>query len=102
MSESGFQNIAEQLKDSYLRSLAEKRQALESAVAARNFKEIVLYGHQLKGSGSSYGFPEISEVGARIEEAGLGHQGTILESLIIELSRIMANLPQVQSSTVKS
>lgn len=102
MSENGVSNVIEQLRCSYLRSLAEKLQALEAAVAARNFKEIVLYGHQLKGSGRSYGFPEISDVGARIEEAGMGHQGTIVESLVIELARIMANLSHTQSSSVNS
>lgn len=102
MSASDLQNAVEQLKSSYLQSLAEKLRALETAVAARNFKEIVLYGHQLKGSGRSYGFPEISDIGTRIEEAGLGHQGTILEALIIELAHLMERLSQNQSSPVNS
>ncbi len=42
---------------------------MESALAERDFGEIARLGHRLKGSGSSFGFPELTSIGARIERA---------------------------------
>ena len=45
-------------------------------------------GHRLKGNGASYGFPEITAIGAQIEE--LGHTGQLdaIRPLIAQLRRI--------------
>lgn len=43
---------------------------LRGAVAAGEFDKIRVLGHNLKGSGGAYGFPEISQLGSRLELAG--------------------------------
>ena len=94
MITSDVQSVVAELRGAYLRSLSQKVQALHTAAAARNFNEVLRHGHQLKGSGRSYGFPEVSDIGTRIEEAGQGHLGTVLESLLVELEREVQQLLQ--------
>ncbi len=59
----------ESLKGNYLESLAERHTELTAAVASQDFAEIGFIGHKMKGSGSSYGFDEITQLGAEIEDA---------------------------------
>ena len=94
MSSPDVQSVITELRGAYLRSLAQRLQALHNAAAARDFKVILAHAHQLKGSGRSYGFPEISDIAARIEEAGQAHQGSVLESLLVELERVAQHLSQ--------
>jgi HPt (histidine-containing phosphotransfer) domain-containing protein len=44
-------------------------EALETALAAGDLISISKIGHQIKGSGGSYGFDQISRLGATIEKA---------------------------------
>jgi HPt (histidine-containing phosphotransfer) domain-containing protein len=98
MSSPEVQSVIAELRSAYLRSLSQRLEALHSAAAARDFKAILAHAHQLKGSGRSYGFPEISDLAARIEEAGQAHQGSVVESLLIELERAAQHLSQINLS----
>ncbi|MCX6601449.1 MAG: Hpt domain-containing protein [bacterium] len=94
MSSPDVQSVIAELRGAYLRSLSQRLQALRNAAAVRDFKLVLMHAHQLKGSGSSYGFAEISDIAARIEEAGQAHQGSVLESLLVELERVAQHLSQ--------
>jgi len=94
MSSPDVHSVITELRGAYLRSLSQRLQALRNAAAARDFKLVLMHAHQLKGSGSSYGFAEISDIAARIEEAGQAHQGSVLESLLVELERVAQHLSQ--------
>jgi hypothetical protein len=43
-------------------------------------------GHQLKGSGAGYGFPEITRVGAAIEVAAMADNENEIRSQILALA----------------
>ncbi|RPH95759.1 Hpt domain-containing protein [candidate division KSB1 bacterium] len=86
--------VVDELKGSYLKSLTGKLAALTEAAAIRNYDSIILHGHQLKGSGKSYGFAEVSSLGAQIEDAGQCRQGFIVDALIIELDKLVRRLLQ--------
>jgi HPt (histidine-containing phosphotransfer) domain-containing protein len=92
MNTPDVQSVVEQLRGAYLRSLSQRLPVLRDAALVRDFKVIQMHAHQLKGSGRSYGFPEISDIAARIEEAGQVHQGTVIESLLVELERAAQQL----------
>jgi len=53
----------------YLASRAADLQEIQTALAADDFDKICRIGHNMKGSGSSFGFPAISAAGHAIEEA---------------------------------
>lgn len=44
-------------------------QKIENAINLNDYKEIMRIGHSLKGTGGSYGFHVISEIGAKLEDA---------------------------------
>ena len=85
------------LHDRYLKSLEDKAAAMNEFAHDRNFKEATRIGHQMKGSGASYGFPAVSDLGRRIEEAGTNHQGMTLDALVIELKTLLARLRDQQA-----
>ena len=95
MAESHMSDVMDELRKAYLKSLAEKMAALAEAVNARNYTVVTRLGHQLKGSGSSYGLPEVSELGARIEQAGENRltceMNSVLADFTILLNRISVN-----------
>jgi len=57
---------------------------LRAALAASNFEEMRQIGHRMKGSGRSYGFAEVSELGKRIEDGARGADGSAIAACIEE------------------
>lgn len=57
---------------------------LRAALAASNFEEMRQIGHRMKGSGRSYGFAAISEIGKRIEEGARGSDGAAIAACLEE------------------
>lgn len=43
---------------------------LRDALDQNDFERVRVLGHNLKGSGGAYGFPEISEIGSSLEVSG--------------------------------
>jgi len=57
------------LAEEYLNNRRADAAALREAVQSGDFAAAKRRGHNMKGSGSGYGFPRVSELGARIERA---------------------------------
>ncbi|MBU0509643.1 Hpt domain-containing protein [bacterium] len=81
-----------ELRNVYLQSLPEKLEALTRAVEQTDYGMFVRLGHQLKGSGRSYGFAEVSEIGARIEQVGVDRRQALLEPTLIEFRELIRKL----------
>lgn len=64
--------------------------AIRQAAADQNFKTLERLGHGLKGVGGSFGFPEISELGSRLETAVDRRDLPEVLSLADELSQDLA------------
>jgi HPt (histidine-containing phosphotransfer) domain-containing protein len=43
---------------------------LQAALERNDFEQIRVLGHNLKGSGGAYGFPELTEIGLELEVSG--------------------------------
>lgn len=56
------------LQKKFLYIAEEKVKQMKEAFEAKDFKLIKLYAHQLKGSGGSFGFREITELSEQIEQ----------------------------------
>jgi len=65
-----FNDMLEKLKMNYLKDLNVKVNELTDFVGSIESKsdEIQTFYHQLKGSGATYGVPEISEIGKTFED----------------------------------
>jgi len=68
-SEKEILKEMESLKGYYVRNLEERCTDLQKALRNKDFTEIGFIGHSMKGSGASYGFQEISELGSELEES---------------------------------
>jgi hypothetical protein len=60
--------ILEKLKSDYLKNLPGRIEQIESLWGSREMKLIKTEFHKLKGTGKTYGLPEISDLGLVAEE----------------------------------
>ena len=76
----------------YLANRAADVDKIRAALAGGEFETIRAAAHGMKGSGGGYGFPEISRLGAAMEEGArqgdAGSIGALVESLAAYLARI--------------
>lgn len=60
-----------ELIEFFVDALVERREYLRVAFDTRNFSQLRVVAHQLKGAGGGYGFSELSLLAAELEEACL-------------------------------
>jgi HPt (histidine-containing phosphotransfer) domain-containing protein len=82
----------EQLIPEYLAGRSRDLQVLATALARSDYEAIRVIAHNMKGSGSGFGFPPITDIGRSMETAakeksGGGVQGQI-EALTDYLNRV--------------
>lgn len=58
-----------EVRRDYLASLHHTVDELRAALRGQRYDEIAALGHTLKGSGGTIGFPDVSEIGERLEQA---------------------------------
>ena len=68
--------------------------ALESLERA-NYEDIHIWGHNLKGTGSGYGFDGVSEIGKSLEQAAEAQNAEEIHKLVDELSTYLAQVDVV-------
>lgn len=59
-----------ELTQFFISDLAQRIQKFDADIKSRNIDEVVRFGHSLKGTAGSYGFPEFSKIGGEIEKIG--------------------------------
>jgi len=82
----------QKLQTIYIDTFPEKLATLEQYLAENDWVKIERFGHQLKGSGKAYGFSEISDLGAKIEERAEIHDGSVVHALQTELQTVMTEI----------
>jgi HPt (histidine-containing phosphotransfer) domain-containing protein len=65
---------------------------LEAALARSDSEAIAIMGHKMRGTGTSYGFQGISEIGFRLEKAALAGDVTGMTTSIQEMKAYMEAL----------
>lgn len=79
------------LQKVFLTIASEKLHLMEQAFSNKNFSLIQLYAHQLKGSGASFGFNEVTEIAGQIEEKCLQNSCEEVEGLLKKLNNVIEN-----------
>jgi len=77
------------------RFLARKRgdlDRLRGALATDDFETMRRIGHDLKGSGEAFGFPELSGFGAEIERAATSSNGHALREQLTAVEQFLSHL----------
>ncbi len=60
-------------------------QSLRAALADGDFETIRVAAHRMKGAGGAYGFPEISRLGAALEERARERDAAAISGLVARL-----------------
>ena len=81
----------------YLKNMRKDLAALEAAAAAADYATVQRIGHNLHGTGGSFGFPRITELGARMEQSakdrGIDTIRRTVAELGVYLEEAVASLP---------
>jgi PAS domain S-box-containing protein len=80
------------LLPSYLLRKREDITALNSALEQLDYESIRVLGHSLKGSGGSYGFDKITEIGRQIEMAARNQDPMSIREWTNELSQYLSSI----------
>jgi len=76
----------------FVPEMSVRRDHLQKAYEAGEFAEVGRLAHQLKGAGSGYGFPELTEKAAIVEQAARSTDRStlqfVLDDLVSYLERI--------------
>lgn len=74
---------------SYLEHRKDDIVKFHAALASQDFTVFEKIGHQLKGNGASFGFPEIGAIGAAMEVAGKTKNAAEAASLVSSLEKFV-------------
>ena len=66
--------------------------AMHDALPKRDFEQLSTIGHRLKGAGGGYGFPAITEFGARIEKAAEAGDEAAIAVCLDEYAAYLASI----------
>ena len=84
--------FARRLIGKYLANRNEDIGKLTRALADDDFETIRITGHNLYGSGATYGLDRVSTLGASIEKAASDKDGPLIEQLIAEMREFLENM----------
>lgn len=59
---------------------------LQAALEKNDFEQVRVVGHNLKGSGGAYGFPDLTEIGASIESSGKMNDSQLAKTAVDRLA----------------
>jgi HPt (histidine-containing phosphotransfer) domain-containing protein len=83
----------EEIVPGYLAARRDELPEMMNLLAASGFQSLAALGHNIKGTGGSYGFPELTRMGAALENSA---NRTDPEALRIQLAELSDYLGQVQ------
>ncbi|MEQ9619773.1 MAG: Hpt domain-containing protein [Deltaproteobacteria bacterium] len=80
----------EDLIPSFLESRRNEIGIIRECIVVSNLAEAQRLGHGMKGAGAGYGFPEISAIGAKIEEAAKSRDTAGMEEALDMLDEYLS------------
>ncbi len=91
-NEHDFDRELEEIKREYVKDLKDKMSDLAGLSEEGKWEEIYRIGHQLKGSGSSYGLTEVSTLGEMIEGIAMKSDAVKLRQWLLKFQEIIERL----------
>ena len=82
----------EQLVTRFLERKQAELKLIREALAVADFEAVRRLGHDLKGAGEGFGFPELSIVGAKLELAAKARDAEQISSHAATMERYLARL----------
>jgi PAS domain S-box-containing protein len=82
----------EQIVPGYLAARREELPGISALVAASDFTSLAALAHNLKGSGTSYGFPDLTRLGIALEESANQKDTVALSARLADLKDYLARV----------
>ena len=86
------QGLPPELLERYLGRCRNEIPRLAAAIEQGDYKSVRVTGHNMKGTGRAYGFPELTETGALIEAAAAAECAAELREHVARLAEYFANV----------
>jgi CheY-like chemotaxis protein/HPt (histidine-containing phosphotransfer) domain-containing protein len=83
----------------FLRTKRQDIEAIQFALRTGDFERIKLLAHNMKGEGTTYGFPRVSEIGAIIEQSAESRDQKIIAESADELAGYLSSVDHHQGSS---
>ena len=102
-----IQELLRDLQKTYLASIPEKIQAIQILFEANQLKLLKTDFHKLKGTGRTYGLPEVTQIGEAMEQiVASANPGDIHEAVPLSMQllgdiaqlRALGELPKIEES----
>ncbi|HEX4228810.1 MAG TPA: response regulator [Bryobacteraceae bacterium] len=85
----------EQLSRNYINARKREISHMRELAPGQGMKELRVFGHNMKGTGTSFGFPELTKLGAAIEEAAKTSNTSQLANHLLKVSEYVECASQV-------
>jgi HPt (histidine-containing phosphotransfer) domain-containing protein len=79
--------ISQETISRYLRNRKDDLRKCREFLEAKNFEDLERIGHQLKGNGSTFGFPELSQLGMELEFNAKKKEPLALKTILEKYSK---------------
>jgi HPt (histidine-containing phosphotransfer) domain-containing protein len=79
----------------YLESRRADVRTISEALERADYETIRELGHKMNGSGGAYGFPQLTEIGQALEQAGRGHDPEQIRAKVAELADYLGRVEAV-------
>ena len=76
----------------FLANRAADVERIRAALEGADFETVRVAAHGMKGSGGGYGFPEISRLGAAMEESARNRNRAAIAALVANLEQYLARI----------
>lgn len=91
MNSTSYNEMMAELRKEYLDSFDEKFQAMRTYFEGQDWYSLELEFHKLKGTGSTYGVPEVTEL-CRLMETTCRDRGALAEKQLNDSIELLKNI----------
>ncbi|MGH7284466.1 MAG: Hpt domain-containing protein [Polyangiaceae bacterium] len=81
-----------ELLPGFLQRRQDDVRVLREALAVSDFARVSEVGHKIRGNGATFGFPEITEIGERLEFAAKKHEDEHARREVDRLEKLIGEL----------
>ena len=86
------EGLTRELVSDYLDDCQKDLSALGAALVEREYERARVFGHQMKGTGSPFGFPSLTRFGTAIEQAAANQDTPALDHLVNQLEQYLSRV----------
>ena len=76
-----------EMQTKYVAHIITEIPKIKAALNSKDYQALMIFGHNIKGSGGMYGFNDITDIGFKMETLAKAGNFNSLEAIVIELEK---------------